>query len=144
MPSAHTSSSKTPNDAPLNPHSHPYKAKIWPYLTRNMSPIPPGFAPTTCHHLHSLGIPTSDYDEDLQDDVDLSINTEEQLLTSLRMRNNNLQKQRDTFIAKKQHNEVQAKVQYLIQQKKERPRALEREIPELQTQQLPSHLSHHR
>lgn len=40
--------------------------------------------------------------DDQQDGTDLGTNTEEQLLLkSLRMRNNNLQKQRDTLTSKK-------------------------------------------
>lgn len=50
---------------------------------------------------------TDEENDDQQDGTYLGINTEEQLLLkSLRMRNNNLHKQRDTLIAKKQCNKV--------------------------------------
>jgi hypothetical protein len=52
-------------------------------------------------------MPFKDNDKDLQDGLDLSINTEEQLLLrSLRVRSCNTQKQRDVLIAKKQRSEV--------------------------------------
>lgn len=64
-------------------------------------------------------MPFEDNDKDLQDGLDLSINTEEQLLLmSLHVRSCNTQKQRDVLVAKKQHSEVQIRIHNLIQQKK--------------------------
>lgn len=71
-------------------------------------------------------MPFEDNDEDLQDSLDLGINTKEQhLLRSLRIHIYNLQKQRDVLAAKKQRIEVQTRIHNLIQQEKENLLALE-------------------
>jgi hypothetical protein len=58
---------------------------------------------------------TNKNENDLQDGVDVGINSEEQLLLkSLHMSSNNLQKQRDTLAVMWQRAKVHAKVQYLI------------------------------
>lgn len=86
-----------------------------------MPSVPPGFKTIASPQLHSLGMSTLYYNEDLQDGIDLDINIEKQiLLRSLHMRNSNLQKQKDTLTAKRQCSKVQAKIHHLIQQEKER------------------------
>lgn len=55
----------------------------------NEEPAPPSFDPVASRH--PFGMPPENEDEDNQADLDLGINTEEQLLLkSHRMRNSNL------------------------------------------------------
>jgi hypothetical protein len=94
---------------------------------------------------HPFEMPAEDDNVDVQDNLDLSINTEEQLLLkSLCMRNSNLQKQRDTLVDKQQCIKAHARVRLFIQQVKEHLQAMEQETLHLQTQQDPTHPWHGR
>jgi hypothetical protein len=64
-------------------------------------------------------MPPEDDNADVQDNLDLSINTEEQLLLkNLCMRNSNLQKQRDALVDKQQCIEAHARYAFSFGKKK--------------------------
>jgi hypothetical protein len=52
------------------------------------------------------------------DEEDLDVNNEKQLLQSLRMRNEHLQKHKEALAAKRHRTQVQAELQRLIKEKK--------------------------
>jgi hypothetical protein len=83
---------------------------------------PPGFAP-------------SEGEDAIENDEVIGISAKDQLkLWALRIKNHNLQKQKDILEAKRQRVTVQAKVRQMIQDKEHRARELEQEIALMQNE----------
>jgi hypothetical protein len=81
---------------------------------------PPGFAPL-------------EGEDAIEDDEVIDISAEEQLqLRALRLKNRNLQKQKEILEAKRQRVSAQAKVPQMIQDEEQRARELEQEIALMQ------------
>ena len=89
-------------------------------LRRRTASTTPGFAPT-------------EGEDTIEDSEVIGISVEDQLqLRALRIKNHNLQKQKEILEAKRQRVSVQAKVRQMIQDEEQRARELEQEIALMQ------------